>query len=175
MPIDVQIKKEIMSFDTDEHPNRTTGLEKLAGLRPEFKPGGTVTAGNSSGINDGAAVLLVASEHDVEKYGLKPLVEIISVGQGGYNPAYMGFGTVSASTKALSSVNLKLQDMGIIKLNEAFAAQALGIIKKLAVDYKETQESILKRCNVNDGGTALGHPVGASGACITVTLVHEMV
>lgn len=175
VPVDVRIKKEIISFDTDEYPNRTTSLEKLAGLRPAFKPGGTVTAGNSSGLNDGAAVLLVASEHAVEKYGLKPLVEIISVGQGGCDPAYMGFGPVSASTKALSSVNLKLQDMGLIELNEAFAAQALGVIKKLAAEYKETQESILERCNVNGGAIALGHPVGASGARITVTLVHEMV
>ena len=174
VPVLIKTKKEEIVFDTDEYPNRKTNLEKLATLRPAFIKDGTVTAGNASGINDGAAFLLVASEDAVKENGLTPLVEIIGVGQGGVDPQVMGLGPVPAIRNALKNANLKLADIDIIELNEAFASQSLGVIKELTEEHGVTKEWILERTNVTGGAIALGHPVGASGARIIVTLIHNM-
>jgi acetyl-CoA C-acetyltransferase len=161
-------------FDADEHINDTTTYEKLSSLRPAFKKDGSVTAGSSSGINDGASFVMLASEAMVKKYDLKPLAEVVGVGQGGVDPNYMGLGPVPAIEQALKHTKLKFSDMELIELNEAFAAQSLGVFEDLKEAYGETEESLMKRTNVNGGAIALGHPVGASGNRITVTLVHEM-
>ncbi|MGL5123285.1 MAG: acetyl-CoA C-acetyltransferase [Fusobacteriaceae bacterium] len=174
LPLEVKIGKEIFLFSEDEYPNRKTNLEKLSGLRPAFKINGTVTAGNSSGVNDGAAIILLASEEAVEKYNLKPLVEVIGHAQTGVAPELMGLGPVPAIDKVLKSIGMSINDMDLIELNEAFAAQSLGVIKELAKIYNITEKSILEKTNVNGGAIALGHPIGASGARIIVTLIHEM-
>ena len=161
-------------FDTDEYPRPDASLDGLATLRPAFRKDGTVTAGNASGINDGAAVFVVVSETAVEKLGLTPLAEIEAVGQAGIAPEIMGLGPVPAIRKLLAASGLKLSDFGLIELNEAFAAQALGVITELAAEHGESMDAILARCNVNGGAIALGHPLGASGARIMVTLLHEM-
>lgn len=171
-PFEIQSRKETVVFDTDEYPNRKTTPERLSSLRPAFQAGGTVTAGNASGINDGAAFLLVVSEAALEKYHLTPLAECISIGQGGVDPAYMGLGPVPAIRHALASAELQLADMDILELNEAFAAQSLGVVHELAAEHGLSQEEILSRTNLRGGAIALGHPVGASGARITVTLLH---
>lgn len=174
VPVQYKSKKEILTFDTDEFPNRGTSLEKLSSLRPAFKQGGTVTAGNASGINDGASFVLLASEDAVKKYNLTPLCEIIGVGQGGVDPAIMGMGPVPAIKKALNNANLKLSDMDVVELNEAFAAQSLGVIRELMTQHGVSREWISEHTNKNGGAIALGHPIGASGNRITVSLVHEM-
>lgn len=174
VPVKAKIGKEEKMIDTDEHPNRTTNPEKMAKLRAAFKQGGTVTAGNASGINDGAAFVMVASEEAVKEYNLTPLFEIVSVGQGGVDPQYMGLGPVPACKNALSKAGLKLQDMEVIELNEAFAAQAWGVVTELSEFYGMTREEILAKTNPRGGAIALGHPVGASGCRILVTLIHEM-
>ncbi|MCK9338429.1 MAG: acetyl-CoA C-acetyltransferase [Bacteroidales bacterium] len=174
VPIEVKIKKVTKIFEDDEFPNRETSLEKLSSLRPAFQNPGTVTAGNASGINDGAAFVMLASESAVKKYNLKPLVEIVAVGQGGVDPAKMGLGPIPAIKSALSKTELKLKDIELFELNEAFAAQALGVRKLLCEHHNVTPEWINERCNVNGGAIALGHPVGASGCRIIVTLIHEM-
>ncbi|MEH6940905.1 acetyl-CoA C-acetyltransferase [Bacillus sp. JJ722] len=172
--IEVKSRKETLSFDKDEYPNRATSLLKLANLRPAFKKEGTVTAGNASGINDGASILLVASEAAVNKYDLQPIGEIIAVGQGGVDPSVMGLGPVKAIENALSKHDIQMKDIGLLELNEAFAAQALGVMHELKNTYDLTDEWLLERINVNGGAIALGHPLGASGARIITTLVHEM-
>jgi acetyl-CoA C-acetyltransferase len=149
----------------DEHP-RKTSLEKLAALKPAFIKDGTVTAGNSSGINDGAACLLLASEEAVKKYSLSPFGKIISMASAGVDPAIMGIGPVPATQKALQRAGLKIEDIGLVELNEAFASQSIACIKELNVD-----PSIV---NVNGGAIALGHPLGCSGARISTTLLYEM-
>ncbi|MBO7221531.1 MAG: acetyl-CoA C-acyltransferase, partial [Clostridia bacterium] len=159
---------------TDEYINRTTTLEKLGTLHPAFKPDGTVTAGSSSGINDGASFVIVASEEAVEKYGLKPMAEIVGIGQGGVEPDVMGLGPVPAIRNALKNAGMKLEDMEVLELNEAFAAQSLGVVKLISEEHGVDKETILSRCNVNGGAIALGHPVGASGNRIIVTLAHEL-
>ena len=174
VPVVIKTKKEEIVFDTDEYPNRKTSLEKLATLRPAFVKDGTVTAGNASGINDGAAFVLVAGEDAVKENGLTPLVEIIGVGQGGVDPQVMGLGPVPAIRNALNNAGLKLTDIDIIELNEAFASQSLGVIKELTEEHGVSKEWILERTNVTGGAIALGHPVGASGARILVTLIHNM-
>lgn len=174
VPIEIQSKKGTTIFDTDEYPNRTTSYEKLQSLRPAFKKDGTVTAGNSSGINDGASMLLIASEEAVEKYQLKPIAEIVAVGQGGVEPEVMGLGPVPAIRQALKFANLQLKDMELVELNEAFAAQALGVLEELKQEHHITDEWIEERVNVNGGAIALGHPLGASGARILTTLIYEM-
>jgi 3-oxoadipyl-CoA thiolase len=152
--------------DTDEQP-RKTSLEQLASLRPAFvKEGGTVTAGNSSGINDGAAAMLLASEEALSKYQLKPVAKIVSMAVAGVDPAIMGVGPVPATQKALQRAGLKIGDMDLIELNEAFASQSLACIDDLALD--------INKVNVNGGAIALGHPLGCSGVRISVTLLHEM-
>lgn len=174
VPVEVKYKKFSKMFDQDEYPNRETSSEKLSYLRPAFQNPGTVTAGNSSGINDGAAFVMLASESAVKKYKLKPLMEIVATGQSGVNPAKMGLGPVPAIKNALSKTNLKLKEFELLELNEAFAAQALGIRQLICQQHNVTPEWVHERCNVNGGAIALGHPVGASGARIVVTLIHEM-
>ena len=174
VPIDVKMRRETLSFKIDEFPRADASLEGLAKLRPAFKKEGTVTAGNSSGINDGAAIFVVVSEAAVERLGLTPLAEVEAVAQAGIAPEIMGLGPVPAIRKLTESSGLKLSDFGLIELNEAFAAQALGVVKELAAEHNESEKAILERCNVNGGAIALGHPLGASGARIMVTLLHEM-
>ena len=174
VPYVIKTKKEEIVFDTDEYPNRKTNLEKLGTLRPAFIKDGTVTAGNASGINDGAAFLLVASEEAVKENGFTPLVEIVSIGQGGVDPQVMGLGPVPAIRMALKNAGLKLEDIDLIELNEAFASQSLGVIHELVEEHGVTNEWILERTNVTGGAIALGHPVGASGCRIIVTLIHNM-
>jgi len=157
--------KEIIDFNKDEYP-RETSLEKLASLKPAFKQGGSVTAGNSSGINDGAAACLIASEESVKKLNLKPLARVISMAIAGVDPAYMGVGPVPAVKKALQRANLKLSDIGLVELNEAFASQSLACIKDLDLNPEIV--------NVNGGAISLGHPLGCSGVRISATLIHEM-
>lgn len=164
-PYEIRTKKEVIRFDQDEHP-RPTSLEKLASLKPVFKPGGTVTAGNSSGRNDGAAALLLMSEEAAQKYGLKPKAKVIAQAVAGVSPEIMGIGPVPATRKALQLAGLKLDDIGLIELNEAFAAQALAVVKELGIN--------LDRLNVNGGAIALGHPIGATGAILLTKLLHEM-
>lgn len=174
VPVVIKTRKEEIVFDTDEYPNRKTSLEKLGTLRPAFVKDGSVTAGNASGINDGAAFLMVASEDAVKENNLKPLVEIVAIGQGGVDPQVMGLGPVPAIRNVLKNAGLKLSDMEIIELNEAFAAQSLGVIHELIEEHGVTREWIMERTNVTGGAIALGHPVGASGARIIVTLIHNM-
>lgn len=174
VPIQVVSKKETITFDTDEFVNRSTSPEKLATLRPAFRKDGSVTAGNSSGINDGASFVLVASEEAVEKYQLTPLVEIVAVGQGGVDPNIMGMGPVPAMRKALDKAHMQLKDIEVLELNEAFAAQSLGVIEALKEEHNVDMQWFDQNCNVNGGAIALGHPIGASGNRITVSLIHEM-
>lgn len=152
-------------FNQDEHP-RQTSLEKLAALKPAFAKEGTVTAGNSSGINDGAAAMLLASEEAVKQFNLQPIARIVSMGVAGVDPAIMGIGPVPASQKALLRGGLTVGDLDLIELNEAFASQSLACIKELDLD--------ITKVNVNGGAIALGHPLGCSGVRISTTLLHEM-
>jgi len=165
IPIPIEAGKEIFEFENDEHP-RSTSMEKLAQLKPAFTKDGTVTAGNSSGINDGAAAMLLASENAVKKYGLKPLARIVSMAVAGVEPAVMGIGPVPATNKALKRAGLTVRDLDLIELNEAFASQSIACIHDLGLD--------LEKVNVNGGAIALGHPLGCSGVRISTTLLHEM-
>jgi acetyl-CoA C-acetyltransferase len=174
VPITIHTKKGDVVFAKDEYINYTTDLEKLAKLRPSFKKDGTVTAGNASGINDAASFVLLVSENALKKYNLTPLVEVVGLGQGGVDPSVMGLGPVPAIKNALKDAKLKLSDIDVIELNEAFAAQSLGVLKQLSKDHKESVEAILSRTNLLGGAIALGHPVGASGNRILVTLVNEL-
>ncbi|MBN1989728.1 MAG: acetyl-CoA C-acetyltransferase [Bacteroidales bacterium] len=174
VPVEIVTKKETIVFDTDEFVNRSTNVEKLGGLRPAFKKDGTVTAGNASGINDGASFILVASEQAVAEFGLTPLAEVVATGQGGVDPAIMGMGPVPAIANALKKAGMKLSDIEVLELNEAFASQSLGVIKQLCEDHGVKPEWFSTVCNVNGGAIALGHPIGASGNRITVSLIHEM-
>lgn len=158
-------KQEKKVVYQDEHP-RHTSLEKLSGLRPAFEKAGSVTAGNSSGINDGAAAVLVVSEAALRQFGLKPVARVISMAVAGVDPAIMGIGPVEATRKALSRAQLQVSDLDLIELNEAFAAQAIACIGELGLDERKV--------NVNGGAIALGHPLGCSGARILTTLLHEM-
>ncbi|MBP5167573.1 MAG: acetyl-CoA C-acetyltransferase [Oscillospiraceae bacterium] len=167
IPVPVKVKKQVVEFKVDEHP-RETSAEALAKLRPAFKPDGKVTAGNASGINDGAAAILLASGEAVEKYGLKPIMKLVSWGQGGLDPKIMGLGPVYATKNAMEKCGLSVKDMDLFELNEAFASQSIACIRELGLTDR------MDVINVNGGAVALGHPVGASGARIIVTLVHEM-
>ena len=166
IPITVHGKRENTVITTDEHVRRDTTLEKLAKLKPTFKADGRVTAGNASGLNDGAAAIIIASEEAVKKYGLKPLFKVVSWGQGGVDPKIMGTGPIPASRQALSKAGLTIDDMDLIEANEAFAAQSIAVARELGFD--------MSKVNVNGGAIAIGHPVGCSGARIIVTLLHEM-
>ncbi|MEG0730662.1 MAG: acetyl-CoA C-acyltransferase, partial [Cetobacterium sp.] len=157
-----------------EYPNRKTSFEKLSTLRPAFKKDGSVTAGNASGVNDGASMILLASEEAIKKYNLTPLAEIISVGQGGVDPEIMGMGPIPAINNALKKSNLSLSDIELIELNEAFAAQSLAVMKELRLQHNVSQERLNEITNVNGGAIALGHPLGSSGNRIITTLVHEL-
>jgi acetyl-CoA C-acetyltransferase len=174
VPVTIVNKKDTIVFEADEFINRNTNFEKLSTLRPAFKKDGTVTAGNASGINDGAAYLMVASEDAVKKYNLNPLAEIVAVGQGGVDPAIMGMGPVPAIKNVLDKAGMKLNQMEVLELNEAFASQSLGVIKQLCEDHGVTKEFFDEKCNKNGGAIALGHPIGASGSRIIVSLLHEM-
>ena len=195
VPVPVKVKKDIVEFKVDEFPQKDPNREKMGKLKGAFRlsednkfkaNGGTVedtfgaakcapvetdgslrvTAGNSSGINDGAAALVIASGEAVAKYGLKPMAKLVSWGQGGVDPKIMGTGPVPASRQALGKAGLKIEDLDLIEANEAFAAQSIAVARELGFD--------MSKVNVNGGAIALGHPVGASGARIIVTLLHEM-
>ena len=162
-----QKKGDPIVFDTDEYVKPGTTMEKLAKLKPAFKrDGGTVTAGNASGINDGAAAIVLASGEAVAKYGLKPMAKLIGWGQGGVDPKIMGVGPVPASRAAMKKAGVTIDDIDLIEANEAFAAQTIAVARELHFD--------INKVNVNGGAISLGHPVGASGARIIVTLLHEM-
>ncbi|MCC5921655.1 MAG: acetyl-CoA C-acyltransferase [Cyclobacteriaceae bacterium] len=160
-----QRKASPLLFQKDEHP-RLSSAEKLAILKPAFKEGGTVTAGNSSGINDGAAAALVMSEDQLKKSNIKPLVRVVSYAVAGVDPAYMGIGPVPATKKALKRAGLQLKDIGLVELNEAFAAQSIACMRDLELD-----PAIV---NIKGGSIAIGHPLGASGTRISATLIHAM-
>jgi 3-oxoadipyl-CoA thiolase len=167
LPIEIPQKKDAaVLVDKDERPRRDTTPESLAKLRPAFREGGTVTAGNSSGMNDGAAGLVLMSAKKAAAYGLKPLARIIACAAAGVEPRVMGLGPIPATRKALQRANLKVTDLGLIELNEAFAVQVLAVMNDLGLKHEIT--------NVNGGAIALGHPLGCSGARILTTLVHEM-
>ena len=165
IPVEITVGKETKIFEVDEHPRQTT-LEKLASLKPAFAKDGTVTAGNSSGINDGAGAMLLASEEAVQQWGLKPMARITSMATAGVDPANMGIGPVPATQKALKRASLSIADIDLVELNEAFASQGLACIHDLGLDPQKV--------NVNGGSIALGHPLGASGLRISATLLHEM-
>lgn len=167
LPITVKLKKKEYVFDTDEGPRADSTPEKLAKLRPAFKKdGGTVTAGNASGINDGGAALVVMSAEKARELGVQPMARIISYAAGGVDPAIMGVGPVPATRKAMKKAKLTVKDMDLIEANEAFAAQFLAVGKELKFD--------MDKVNIHGGAVALGHPIGASGARILVTLLHSL-
>jgi 3-oxoadipyl-CoA thiolase len=158
-------KEEQILFETDEHP-RQSSLEKLATLKPAFAKDGSVTAGNSAGINDGAAAMLLASEDAVKKYGLKPMAKVVSMGVAGVDPSIMGIGPVPATRKALQRAGLKADQLDLIELNEAFSSQSIACIRELGLD--------INKVNVNGGSIAIGHPLGCSGVRISATLLHQL-
>jgi acetyl-CoA C-acetyltransferase len=167
VPVEIPQKKgDPIVFDTDEFPRHGTTMEKLAKLRPAFKKDGTVTAGNASGINDGAAALVIMSREKADELGIKPLAVVRSYASGGVEPSIMGTGPVPATRKALQKAGLSIDDIELVEANEAFAAQSLAVAKDLGFN--------MDRVNVNGGAIALGHPIGASGARILVTLLYEM-
>lgn len=167
VPVAVKVKREIVEFKQDEFPRTGTTIEKLAKLKPAFKKdGGRVTAGNASGINDGAAAIVLASQEAVEKYGLKPIARLAGWGQGGVAPEIMGVGPVPASRQALKKAGVTIEEIDLIEANEAFAAQSAAVARELNFD--------MDKVNVNGGAISIGHPVGASGARIIVTLLYEM-
>lgn len=166
VPVEVRDKKGAVVVDTDEHPRRDMTLESISRLKPSFKPEGTVTAANASGINDGSAGLILMSEQKAKNLGLKAMARIISTATTGVAPDIMGIGPVSSTRKALGKAGLTLEDMDLVELNEAFAAQYLACEMGLGLNRDIT--------NVNGGGIGLGHPVGATGARITTTLIYEM-
>lgn len=167
VPVEIpQRKGAPVIFDQDEYVKAGTTAEKLAGLRPAFKKDGSVTAGNASGINDGAAAVVVMSQERAYELGLKPLATIVANASAGVDPSIMGIGPVSAVKKVLAKANMTLEQMDLIEANEAFAAQAIAVDRELNFDHE--------KLNVNGGAIALGHPIGASGARVLVTLLHEM-
>ncbi|MEI3599295.1 MULTISPECIES: thiolase family protein [unclassified Oceanobacillus] len=165
VPYEVKERKKTIIFDTDEHPFLTS-LEKLATLPAVFKKGGSVTPGNASGRNDGASVVLMMNKEKVNAYDLKPKARIIGQATSGVSPEIMGIGPVESTYKALKQANLKMEDLGLIELNEAFAAQSLAVIREAKMD--------INKVNVNGGAIALGHPIGATGAILMTKLLHEM-
>jgi len=167
VPVEIpQRKGDPIIFDTDEYIREGTTIESLSKLRPAFKKDGTVTAGNASGINDGAAALIVMTKEKAEELGIEPFATIVSYASAGVEPEIMGIGPIPATRKALKKANLTIEDLDLIEANEAFAAQSLAVAKELGFD--------MEKVNVNGGAIALGHPIGASGARILVTLLHEM-
>lgn len=173
LPVEVKLRKESYIFDTDEHPKPDTTMEKLAKLRPAFlRDGtGTVTAGNASGMNDGASAVVVMTQRQAEERGVKPLVRIVSSATAGVDPSVMGLGPVPATKKALQRAGLALEDIGLFELNEAFAAQSLGCLIELGM---APGSALYERVNVNGGAIAHGHALGNSGTRILTTLIYEM-
>jgi acetyl-CoA C-acetyltransferase len=167
VPVVIKTKKGEKVFDTDEHPRQTT-LEKMAGLKPAFKKDGSVTAGNASGINDGAAAMIVMSKEKADELGIKPMAKIVSYASGGVDPSVMGLGPIPASRKALEKAGLTIDDMSLIEANEAFAAQSIAVARD--VGFADKMDIV----NVNGGAIAIGHPIGCSGARIITTLLYEM-
>ena len=170
-PVTIKVKRQDVEFNKDEYPRASTNMESLTKLRGAFAladggKGEKVTAGNASGINDGAAAIIIASGEAVEKYGLKPMAKLVGWGQGGVDPTIMGVGPVPASKQAMEKAGVTIGDIDLIEANEAFAAQSLAVARDLGFD--------MEKVNVNGGAIAVGHPVGASGARIIVTLLHEM-
>ncbi|WP_281223256.1 acetyl-CoA C-acetyltransferase [Photobacterium sanguinicancri] len=172
--VEVTVRRKTSIVDTDEYPKADASIESLANLRPAFNKEGSVTAGNASGINDGGSAIIVASEAAVKKYNLTPLAEIESYAQAGVAPEVMGLGPVPAVIKALKKAELSIDQIGLFEFNEAFAGQALGVLHELADELDVKVEDIAERSNVNGGAIALGHPLGASGNRIIVSLLHEM-
>lgn len=167
VPVKIPVRKGDTSlFHTDEFPRADTTLEKLGQLKPAFKAGGTVTAGNSSGINDGASALLIMEKQTADRLGLKPLAKIVTSAVAGVDPSYMGMGPVPATQKALKRAGLSVRDLDVIEMNEAFASQSIACARELGFS--------MDKVNVNGGAIALGHPLGCSGARIMTTLVHEV-
>jgi acetyl-CoA C-acetyltransferase len=165
IPVEIKSKKETIIFDTDEHP-RETSLEKLAKLRPFIKADGVVTAGNASGINDAAAAMVIMTEQTAKELGCRPIARIVDYAVAGVDPGYMGMGPVAATGRLLKKTGVKLSDIGVVELNEAFAAQAVACIRELSLDPALV--------NVNGSGISLGHPIGATGAVISCKLISEM-
>lgn len=174
VPLTVKVRRKEILFDTDEYIKEEASMEGLAKLRAAFKKEGTVTAGNASGINDGAAAIVVASEEAMKKENLTPMAEIVAFHQVGLDPLYMGLGPLYAIKGLLEKAYLSLDDIGLIELNEAFASQSIGCIKGLAEHFSVPEASLYDKINVNGGAIALGHPLGCSGNRILVTLLHEM-
>ncbi len=166
VPIDIKVKKQIVSFDTDEAPRKGVTAEGLAGLKPAFKKDGTVTAANASGINDAACALVVMTEDKAKELGVKPLAYWVGGASAGVDPAYMGLGPIESTKKLMKKLGMKVSDMDLIEANEAFAAQSIAVCRDLEFD--------MSKVNVNGGAIALGHPVGCSGARILTTLMYEM-
>jgi len=165
-PVEIMVKRKPAAFDTDEYVRMGAAPEDFASLRPVFQKDGTVTAGNASGINDGAAAVVLASEAAVKAHGLKPLARLVAYGHAGVDPAYMGIGPVPATRRAMERAGLSVADMDVIESNEAFAAQACAVARELGFDPAKV--------NPNGSGISLGHPVGATGAIITTKLVYEL-
>ncbi|QTJ35143.1 acetyl-CoA C-acetyltransferase [Dolosigranulum pigrum] len=174
VPVVVETRAGVEEVAEDEYINRTTTLEKMTNLRPVFKADGTVTAANASGLNDGASAIILASGQLAAAQQLPILAEVIAIGQGGVDPSVMGIGPVPAIKKALEAANLTLADIDLFELNEAFAAQSLAVMNELAAESDESVEALSDRMNVNGGAIALGHPIGASGNRILVTLLYEL-
>ncbi|RAN59146.1 acetyl-CoA acetyltransferase [Dolosigranulum pigrum] len=174
VPIVVETRAGVEEVAEDEYINRTTTLEKMTNLRPVFKADGTVTAANASGLNDGASAIILASGQLAAAQQLPIMAEVIAVGQGGVDPSVMGIGPVPAIKKALEVANLTLADIDLFELNEAFAAQSLAVMNELVDESGESVEALSDRINVNGGAIALGHPIGASGNRILVTLLYEL-
>ncbi|EAS65556.1 acetyl-CoA C-acetyltransferase [Photobacterium angustum] len=173
-PVEVVGRRATVVVDTDEYPKQDASIEGLAKLRPAFKRDGSVTAGNASGINDGGSAIIVVSEAAVNKYNLTPLAEIESYAQAGIAPEIMGLGPVPAVLKALDKAQLSIDKIERLEFNEAFAGQALGVLYEVAKETNSKVEDLVERANVNGGAIALGHPLGASGNRILVSLLHEM-
>lgn len=174
VPVVVETRAGVEEVAEDEYINRTTTLEKMTNLRPVFKADGTVTAANASGLNDGASAIILASGQLAAAQQLPIMAEVIAIGQGGVDPSVMGIGPVPAIKKALEAANLTLADIDLFELNEAFAAQSLAVMNELAAESGESVEALSERMNVNGGAIALGHPIGASGNRILVTLLYEL-
>ncbi|MEO6695395.1 MAG: thiolase family protein [Ignavibacteria bacterium] len=166
IPVEIKLKKELVIFDKDEFPRFETTIEALTKLKPAFREGGTVTAGNSSGINDGASIIMIVSEEFVKKNNLKPRARFVASAVAGVDPSIMGIGPVPATKKVLERAGLKIDDIDLFELNEAFAAQSLACIDELHLD--------INKINVNGGAIALGHPLGSSGSRIIITLLNEL-
>jgi acetyl-CoA C-acetyltransferase len=166
VPVEIETRKGMVVFEQDEHVRGNSSAEMLAGMKPAFRKGGTVTVGNASGINDGAAAVVLADATRAAALGLKPLARLVGYAHAGVEPSHMGIGPVPATQKVLARTGLKVEDMDVIESNEAFAAQACAVIQELGLDPAKV--------NPNGSGISLGHPVGATGAIITVKAINEL-